>query len=71
MTVIRVHATVESDTLHVPELRPLIGKSVEIIVREDITPTTPAKANEAFFALAGEDRVDPDALRELRTASVS
>ncbi len=44
MTAVRVHRKLESETLHLPELKPLIGKHVEIIVREeqlpDITPGT-------------------------------
>ncbi|MGH7193447.1 MAG: hypothetical protein ACREJM_07920, partial [Candidatus Saccharimonadales bacterium] len=43
MTV-RIHRKLESETLHLPELRPLIGKDVEIIVIEEldsrITPGT-------------------------------
>ena len=34
MTTIRIETTLDSDTLHLPQLRPLMGKSVEIIVRE-------------------------------------
>lgn len=43
MTV-RIHRKIESETLHLPELRPLIGKCVEIIVLEEppaaLTPGT-------------------------------
>jgi hypothetical protein len=34
MTAIRIETTIDSDTLHLPQLKPLMGKSVEIIVRE-------------------------------------
>jgi hypothetical protein len=34
MKTIRIRTKVDSDTLHLPELRDLIGKSVEIVVRE-------------------------------------
>ncbi len=34
MTAIRIETTIDSDTLHLPQLKPLVGKSVEIIVRE-------------------------------------
>ena len=34
MTPIRIETTIDSDTLHLPQLKPLVGKSVEIIVRE-------------------------------------
>ena len=35
MKAIRIHKTLDSETLYLPELRPLIGRSVEIIVLED------------------------------------
>ena len=38
MTV-RIHRKIDSETLYLPEIRPLIGKSVEIIVREEPTAT--------------------------------
>lgn len=34
MTTIRITTKLESDTLSLPELRPLVGKTVEIQVRE-------------------------------------
>jgi hypothetical protein len=34
MNTIRITRRLDSDTLHLPELKPLIGKSVEIIVQE-------------------------------------
>lgn len=32
MSAIRVKTVIDSDTLHLPQLRPLIGRAVEIIV---------------------------------------
>ena len=34
MSGIHIRRRIDSDTLHLPELRPLIGRDVEIIVRE-------------------------------------
>jgi len=34
MTPIHIHTKIDSETLHLPELKPLIGKTVEIIVAE-------------------------------------
>lgn len=34
MIAIRIQKRIESETLHLPELRPLIGREVEIIVHE-------------------------------------
>jgi hypothetical protein len=38
MNAIRIRKKLDSDTLHLPELRPLIGKTVEIIVQEETSP---------------------------------
>jgi hypothetical protein len=46
MSTIRIHRTLDSDTLHLPELRPLIGKEVEITVTE-----TPAEGTKDWSAL--------------------
>jgi hypothetical protein len=35
MNAIRIRRKLESDTLHLPELQPFVGKAVEIIVLED------------------------------------
>jgi hypothetical protein len=34
MTAIRIETTIDSDTLYLPQLKPLVGKSVEILIRE-------------------------------------
>ena len=35
MNAIRIRKKIDSETLHIPELRPMIGHEVEIIVLED------------------------------------
>ena len=50
MDDIRIHTTLTSDTPHLPELRPLVGRAVEIIVREE-APTDDVRA--AFYAELG------------------
>ena len=40
MNAIRIRRTIDSDTLHLPELKPLLGRTVEIIVLEEETPST-------------------------------
>jgi hypothetical protein len=67
MNAIRVRKKINSETIHLPELRPLIGKTVEIIVREE--PAAPAgteKDWEAWFASAGEDRIDSELYKQYR-----
>jgi hypothetical protein len=35
MNAIRIRKTIDSETLHLPELKPLLGRTVEIIVLEE------------------------------------
>jgi hypothetical protein len=35
MATIIIRKRIDSETLHLPELKPLIGKTVEIVVREE------------------------------------
>jgi len=65
MTEIHLTKDLQSETLTLPELRPLVGKRVEIIVR-DISAQSSVEPWDALFALAGQDLVDPDAYRQLR-----
>jgi len=38
MNAVRIRRKLESETLHLPELKPFIGKNVEIIVQEEPMP---------------------------------
>ena len=40
MAAIRIRKTIDSDTLTLPELRPLIGRTVDIVI-EDPSPAVP------------------------------
>ena len=69
MNAIRIRRTIESETLYLPELKPLIGQMVEIIVLEE--PASGVRsgtgdwdaAAQASRALSGYDF---DAWREQR-----
>ena len=67
MTTIRIQRTLDSDTLHVPELRPLIGKTVEIII-QDQPAVDPGTGNWAALQEAADDLegYDFDAWRRQR-----
>jgi hypothetical protein len=75
MRAIRIHRRVDSETLRLPELRPLIGKEVEIVVLEEPTPASPQPAERrdysALAEIAGQDLIDPDVHQELRPASMN
>jgi hypothetical protein len=71
MNAIRIRKQIDSETLHLPELKPLLGKTVEIIVLEEPRPAAcTAQDWQPFFDLAGQDLVDPEAYKELRAASL-
>ena len=67
MNAIRIHTRIESDTLRLPELKPLVGKDVEIIVLEELR--SPRGDLSAFFDAASDVPVDLDAVDKLRKAS--
>jgi hypothetical protein len=66
MTEIHLTQDLQSDTLKLPELQPLIGKKVEIIIRDISHQAAQADPWALLESLAGHDLVDPDAYRELR-----
>jgi hypothetical protein len=75
MNAIRIRKKLDSETLYLPELKPLVGKNVEIIVLEELAgpQVTPGAANfEAFPELAQRirDAYDFDALQKQREYDV-
>jgi hypothetical protein len=73
MTAIRIETTINSETLHLPQLKPLVGKSVEIIVRERVIPlVTDGRGDWTAVeaAVLGLDDYDFHAYREIRNAEL-
>jgi len=66
MKVTKVRLKVDSEDVHIPELKKFMGKTVEIIITE-------AKPNdkkmENFFAAVGKIKIDAEAIRKCREAS--
>jgi hypothetical protein len=61
MSTIHVRRRIDSETLHLPELRPLLGKTVDITIVEETTQRAATDADwEAFFRKYGTDLIDPD-----------
>lgn len=69
MNAVRIRRRIDSDTLHVPELRPMIGKEVEIIVLEEQVQPAPTGNFAELEALAGNIDLDFDAIEKLREIS--
>jgi len=72
MNAIRLSRHLDSDTLNLPELAPMVGRDVEIIVilRETPLEDTPRGSLDAFLEATKNCPVDPEALKELRQASL-
>jgi hypothetical protein len=72
MSAIRIRKKLESEILQLPELKPLIGKTVEIVVRE-ITPAEIKAAWEEIDRLREKNAelypgpdIGVDIIREMR-----
>ena len=71
MQAIRIHKQIDSETLHLPELKAMIGKKVEIIVLEESAELVKDEDPwDGLYELAGKDVVDPEAYKQLRAASM-
>ncbi len=60
MNTIRICRTLESITPHLPELKPLVGKKVEFIVREEPSHDAPAMETPQVNPLRGSVLRDDD-----------
>jgi hypothetical protein len=72
MNSIRIRKTIESATLHLPELEPLVGHTVDITIEEQIDASalppgvTPGTGDwdDVLAAAQGLEDYDYDALRD-------
>lgn len=76
MNAIRVRRRLDSRILDLPELEPMVGKIVEIIVLEDqeqdrvaAAAAAPPRDMSALDAIAGRDLIDVEAFERLREIS--
>ena len=67
MNAIKIHTRLDSDTPHLPQLRPMVGKDVEITVVEEAR--VPKGNLRAFFEAAKNPPIDLDVVAELREIS--
>jgi hypothetical protein len=63
MSVIHIRKHLDSETLHLPELKALVGKNVEIIVREE---TAAHNGRSSAAASATPESPEQAELRRLR-----
>jgi hypothetical protein len=74
MSAIRIETTIESETLHLPQLKPLVGKSVEIIVREKAVPVLAPPTRDWMdveTAVMELENYDFDAYRAIREREIN
>ena len=65
MNAIRIRRQVDSDLLHVPELKGMLGKTVEIIILEETPMLGPShEVPPCFHSLAPKEAFDPRRLRQ-------
>jgi hypothetical protein len=58
MNAIRIRKQIHSEALHLPELKPLLGKQVEIIVLEEPSPeATAANRCQPLIEATGQDSI--------------
>ncbi|MBO0698445.1 MAG: hypothetical protein J2P46_08630 [Zavarzinella sp.] len=63
MTTIRIRKTIDSETLRLPELRPFIGQTVDIVIGESApagTGITPGQGDWDTVLAASRQLVDYD-----------
>ncbi|HZL38264.1 MAG TPA: hypothetical protein VFC78_23315 [Tepidisphaeraceae bacterium] len=69
MNAVRIRKRLDKAIPELPELTPLIGKNVEIIVLEEGNAQVPPIDLAAIDAIAGTDAMDFEAVEELRAIS--
>ena len=67
MNAIRIHTQLNSAMLSLPEVQPLLGRDVEMVIYEQ-TPRTPATEQDwaNFFAGVDGDLIDPAIVKAYR-----
>jgi hypothetical protein len=69
MSAIRIRRKIETETLHLPELGPFLGKTVDIIVLEDTASEAGSRDRwQPLMDAAGKDLVDPEVYKQYREA---
>ena len=70
METTRLVMKINSENIHVPELRRFIGKTVEIIIQASESSNEKKDSKmERFFSAAGKIEIDENAIWQLREVS--
>jgi hypothetical protein len=66
MSIIRIRKKIESELIHLPELKPLIGKTVQITVQEETSFLPTSKDWSPLIEAAGKDLINPEVCLQYR-----
>ncbi len=67
MNVIRIHAQLDSSLFALPEVQPLLGKQVEMVIYEQPSPALATEKDwDNFFASADGDLIDAELVKAYR-----
>jgi len=72
MEVTKVRIKVDSEDVHIPELRKFIGKTVEMIITEAPSISSDKEKSgkmKRFFEAAGKIEIDEETIRQWREVS--
>ena len=72
MQAIKLFVDVDSEDIHIPELKQFMGKRIEMIILE-VTTVKPdedkSKDMKKFFDAAGKIKIDKESINQLREIS--
>ena len=67
MNAIRIHTQLDSSLLTLPEVQPLLGKQVEMVIYEQVSRIPATEQDWAnFFATADGELLDPELIKAYR-----
>ena len=64
MNTVKLRRKIDSETLQIPELKPMIGKNVEITIRETPIPLTKKELWDFYEQIAQRNVLDLEAFKE-------
>lgn len=70
METLKIRTHIDSETLHLPQIRPMLGKDVLMVITETSEDKESHPDIEPFFALAGNIKLDIEAIRDIREKSM-
>lgn len=70
MEAIKIRKRINSDTIHIPQLKKFMGKNVEIILLEIPEKNVKPKSMNKFISASGKIDIDEKAVDDLKNKSI-